>query len=218
MAARKGKHMEEFIIKIIFFIPAILIALIVHEYAHAKMAYNLGDPTAKYSGRLTLNPLVHLDPFGTLLLIATFLFGGVCIGWAKPVPINPYNFRDYFKDSMLVGLAGPLSNFAMAALAGLFFRFNLFVVDIIPLRFFLLIFIQVNIGLGLFNLLPVPPLDGSRILMGILPKDLAWKFNEFEARAPMAVFIILILLLSTGILSAIILPPFKFLFNLFTGA
>lgn len=208
--------MNNMIIRIIFFIPAILIALVVHEYCHGFVAYNLGDPTAKYSGRLTLNPIAHLDPWGTLVLVISFLSTGFCIGWAKPVPINPYNFKDFFKDSMLVGLAGPFSNFALAALAGMFFRLGSFTA-IPAVSVFLQIFIMVNIGLGLFNLIPVPPLDGSRILMGILPKDLAWKYSELERTSPMIMFFILIILISSGLISVILLPPFEFLYRLFTG-
>lgn len=206
----------ELMLKIVFFIPILLISLIVHEYSHARVAYNLGDPTAKYSGRLNLNPLSHLDPFGTLILIISFLTTGVCVGWAKPVPINPYNFRYFFKDSMLVGLAGPLSNFALAAVGGIFFRLNLFA-DIPLVAFLLSIFVQVNIGLGLFNLIPIPPLDGSRILMGILPKDMAWKFSQLEHTAPMIMFFILIVLISTPLARMILIPPFFFLYKLFTG-
>ncbi|MFH1454287.1 MAG: site-2 protease family protein [Armatimonadota bacterium] len=212
----------EMFITILLFVPAILISLIVHEYAHARVAYNLGDPTAKYSGRLTLNPMNHLDLWGALVLVTTFLASGgkFCFGWAKPVPINPYNFKNYFKDSMLVGLAGPLANFAMAASGGLLFRllipssYNTFT---LILLLFLKTFIVVNIGLGLFNLIPVPPLDGSRILMGLMPKDLAWKYNELERTSPMIIFFILIILIVTGLINVILVPPFVFLYKLFTG-
>lgn len=210
--------MDNMLIKILFFIPAILIALIVHEYSHARVAYNLGDPTAKYSGRLTLNPLDHLDPWGTIVLIVSFLSTGFCIGWAKPIPINPYNFKDFFKGSMLVGLAGPLSNVAMAAIAGLFFRFGFLVYDVPAFGAFMHVFIMVNLGLGLFNLIPIPPLDGSRILMGILPKDLAWKYSEMERNSPMIMFIILIILISTNMINIVLGPPFMFLYKLFTGS
>jgi len=143
---------------------AILLAFSIHEYFHAWVANFLGDPTAKYQGRLTINPLVHLDPFGTLLLLT------VGIGWGKPVPFNPYNLRNQKWGSALVGLAGPTSNFLMALIIGLLLRFlepsNL------GLFYFFSFFVWINIILGVFNLIPVPPLDGSHILFTILPPSL----------------------------------------------
>jgi Zn-dependent protease len=140
---------------------AILFGFSVHEYSHAQAAYILGDPTAKYSGRLTINPLSHFDPIGTLLI---FIIG---IGWGKPVPFNPYNLRNQRWGPALVGLAGPLSNFLLALFVGLLIRF------LAPANPSLLIFFSIfcwlNLILGLFNLIPVPPLDGSHIFFAFLP-------------------------------------------------
>jgi len=138
---------------------AILLALSIHEYFHAWTAYFLGDPTAKYAGRLTINPIAHLDPMGTLLL---FFIG---IGWGKPVPINPLNFRDRKRGDLLVGLAGPGSNFLMALAVGLILRF--IEISNPGLVFFLAFFVWINLVLGLINMMPVPPLDGSHILFAL---------------------------------------------------
>jgi Zn-dependent protease len=140
---------------------AIIFALAIHEFFHAWMAYYLGDNTAKDQGRLTINPLVHLDLFGTILL---FIVG---IGWGKPVPFNPYNLRNQKWGPALVALAGPASNFGMAVTFGLILRFaeipNPYFV------FFLSFFVWINLILGVFNLMPVPPLDGSHIFFTLFP-------------------------------------------------
>ena len=140
---------------------AIIFALAIHEFFHAWMAYYLGDNTAKDQGRLTINPLVHLDLFGTILL---FVVG---IGWGKPVPFNPFNLRNQKWGPALVALAGPASNFGMAVTFGLILRF----VEISNpyLVFFLSFFIWINLILGVFNLMPVPPLDGSHIFFTLFP-------------------------------------------------
>lgn len=145
-------------------IPALLIAITFHEYAHARMAYHFGDPTAKAHGRLTLNPLQHLDPMGTLTLL---LFG---IGWAKPVPINPYYFRDYRKGIFWVSLAGPLTNFLLAFVS-LFLFYLLAVINVgSPLLFEILFaVVWVNIVLGVFNLVPIPPWTAQKYLPFWLP-------------------------------------------------
>jgi len=140
---------------------AIIFALAIHEFFHAWMAYYLGDNTAKDQGRLTINPLVHLDLFGTILL---FIVG---IGWGKPVPFNPYNLRNQKWGPALVALAGPASNFGLAVTVGLILRFvgipNPYFV------FFLSFFVWINLILGVFNLMPVPPLDGSHIFFTLFP-------------------------------------------------
>ena len=140
---------------------AILLALSLHEYFHAWTAYFLGDPTAKEQGRLTINPLAHLDPFGTILL---FIVG---IGWGKPVPFNPYNLRNQKYGPALVALAGPASNFMLAIVVGLLLRFV--VISNPALFFFFSFFVWINLILGVFNLMPIPPLDGHHILFAILP-------------------------------------------------
>lgn len=140
---------------------AILLSLSLHEYFHAGMAFFLGDPTPKYAGRLTINPLAHIDPFGILLL---FLVG---FGWGKPVPFNPANLRNQKWGPALVGLAGPSSNFLMALATGIILR--LFSLSAPNLIFFFSIFVWINLLLGVFNLIPVPPLDGSHIFFTLFP-------------------------------------------------
>ena len=140
---------------------SVLIALSVHEYSHAQMASFLGDSTAEELGRLTINPIRHLDPFGTLFLLI------IGIGWGKPVPFNPFNIKNQRWGPALIGLAGPSSNFLMALLVGLSLRF--FTLTNPALITFFIIFVWLNIILGVFNLLPIPPLDGSHILFSIHP-------------------------------------------------
>jgi len=154
--------MNQQIIDILISLPALLICITVHEFAHAYVAVKMGDPTPEEHGRLTLNPLAHLDPIGTLMLII------VHFGWAKPVPINPYNFRNRKQGIILTSIAGPISNFLMAFLGAFLYRF------ISPtqnpgLILFIETFVQINIVLGLFNLLPFPPLDGSRLITVFIP-------------------------------------------------
>ncbi len=157
----------------IFSLIVLLFSVIIHELSHGYIASALGDPTAKYEGRLTLNPLKHLDPFGSVILpLLLFIAGSsVLIGWAKPVPVNPYNLKDQKWGSLKVSIAGPLSNMALAIFFGLLIR-------LAPAAFFnsapgiFLIFsfvVQINIMLALFNLIPIPPLDGSWILFNLLP-------------------------------------------------
>jgi len=147
---------------------SILLALSIHEYSHAQAAYSLGDPTARELGRLTVNPLAHLDPFGTLFL---FLFG---IGWGKPVPFNYLNLRNKKWGPALIALAGPGSNFLMASVVGLSLRFFSF--NSPGIVVFFSIFVWLNILLGIFNLMPIPPLDGSHLLFALLPRS----FNQFK--------------------------------------
>lgn len=156
---------------IAFFVWAIalLMAVDVHEFAHAWVADKLGDPTPRLNGRLTLNPLAHLDPLGTLALLIAH------VGWGKPVPIDPFNLREPRRDSALISLAGPVSNFVLATLLALLLR-------ILPIPQYLSILISpiiiLSVGLGVFNLIPIPPLDGSKVLLGFLPRDLAVEWEE----------------------------------------
>lgn len=148
-------------------------SVVIHEVAHGYMALALGDPTAKYQGRLTLNPLSHLDPVGSFFvpLIGYFL-GGFIIGWAKPVPFNPYNLRSARWGEALVAVAGPLSNIALALIFGIILRFGLFGDLLGPSIGLLSFIVLINITLAVFNLIPIPPLDGSKILFAILPNRL----------------------------------------------
>ncbi|MEK7464261.1 MAG: site-2 protease family protein [Patescibacteria group bacterium] len=159
-------------IKIFLYIIIILSATF-HEYGHAFVANFLGDDTAKREGRLTLNPLKHIDPLGTVIIpLVLLLTSGVFIGWAKPVPYNPYNLKDKKYGSLKVGLAGPGANFIIAILLGLIMRFypsGLFVNPLFPQ--FLGLIVYINIFLGLFNLLPIAPFDGSKIFADLFPKQ-----------------------------------------------
>lgn len=160
----------------IFSLIVLLFSVIIHELAHGYVAASLGDPTAKYEGRLTLNPLKHLDPFGSVILPLLLLLAtggqGPIFGWAKPVPINPYNFRDQKWGTLKVSIAGPATNFAIAIIFGLFIRFLNFP-QIAPLIQLLGIVVFYNFLWGIFNLVPIPPLDGSWILFRFLPQ--AWE-------------------------------------------
>jgi len=183
---------------------AILFGFAVHEYSHAQAAYILGDPTAKYAGRLTINPMSHFDPIGTLLI---FIIG---IGWGKPVPFNPYNLRSQKWGPALVGLAGPLSNFLLALFVGLLIRF-------LPLEnpgllIFFSIFCWLNIILGLFNLIPVPPLDGSHIFFALLPPSFEHLKISLLAISPFAIFFAILFMIYIGF--PLLARP---LFELITG-
>ncbi|MEO0091847.1 MAG: site-2 protease family protein [candidate division WOR-3 bacterium] len=162
---------------IILSAPAILFGLTIHEYAHALIALKLGDPTAKFMGRLTLNPLKHLDPIGTISL---FLFR---LGWAKPVPINPNYFRNYKQGVLLTSLAGPGANFISAIAFGLFLRIIYSFSSLSPNSFIIVIlemFVFYNLILAIFNLIPIPPLDGSKILYYLLPSTMAEEYAKLE--------------------------------------
>ncbi|WP_297056340.1 site-2 protease family protein [Thermosulfurimonas sp.] len=185
---------------LIIITPPLLLAITFHELAHGWMAWRLGDPTAKAAGRLTLNPLKHLDPVGTLVLVLT-----QAIGWARPVPVNPNYFRHPRRDMMWVGLAGPGANFLMAVLLAVLYHAlspGAHILAVKLLRLMLALGVQINLGLGIFNLLPVPPLDGSRVLAGVLPSSVAYAFMRYEFMG----FIFLILLIFTGVVDKIIFP------------
>lgn len=185
-------------------IVILFVSITFHEYAHGWMADRLGDPTPKQSGRLSLNPLVHIDLFGTiilpilLLILSSRLLGQpLAIGYAKPVPINPYHFRRPRKDIALVGLAGPLMNILIAVFLSLLVRlgFPLFTEAII-------LGIMINLILAIFNLTPVPPLDGSKVVASLLPKNTAYKYLKIESYG----FFIIVLLLASGFFKWFILP------------
>ena len=158
----------------IFSLIVLLFSIVIHEVAHGSVAYSLGDPTAKYSDRLTLNPLKHLDPFGSVILPLIMLIStggrGPIFGWAKPVPINPYNFRDQKWGELKVSLAGPATNFLIGIIFGLFIRFFSLTEPLFTLFSFISVY---NFLLAVFNLVPIPPLDGSHILFSFLPESLS---------------------------------------------
>ncbi len=188
--------------QIIILAPPFLFALTIHEYSHGFVAYRLGDPTAHNLGRLTLNPLKHIDPLGVLAFII------MKIGWAKPVPVNPRYFRNPLKDMIWVALAGPAANLITAVASSLLAQFLFLFDGFIPLAVSGPLFamlgasIWINIILAVFNLLPIPPLDGSKVVMGILPARQAASFARLEPFG----FIILLALFYTGIIQKILTP------------
>jgi Zn-dependent protease len=208
--------METFLPKLLFGLPSIIIALTVHEYFHGLVAFRCGDPSAKYDNRLTLNPLKHMDRLGGLLLITTLLFSPFVVGWAKPVPVSTHYLKNPRRDIILVSLAGPLSNLGLAFLAGIIYR--LAVPGISPfLEVFLYYFIIVNLSLGLFNLIPCPPLDGWKILGGLVPDDISRKMQNLEQSKPMVTMLLLYIIMFSGVGSLILGPPFEFLRKLLIG-
>ncbi|MBU1006482.1 MAG: site-2 protease family protein [Candidatus Omnitrophica bacterium] len=178
------------------------LAVIIHEYAHGWVAWKLGDPTAKRAGRLTLNPLAHIDPIGTIFLPLILLVTNspVVFGWAKPVPVDFRNLGNPKKDMIWVGLAGPMANIAFAILLAVLLKFSAGASVFTPAILRSLIII--NLVLAFFNILPVPPLDGSRVMMGILPRDVARQYARLEPYG----FIIIFGLLYLGIVGRVIWP------------
>ena len=201
--------LDNFFIGAITSLPGIIIAMVIHEWAHARVAYGLGDFTPKMMGRLTLNPAAHIDVLGLIMLfIAHF-------GWAKPVQINPYNFSNPRRDDILVSLAGPGANFAIAFLTLIFMniiiKLGLPITEGVEMVFSMIILI--NINFGIFNLLPIPPLDGSHVLRQLLPYELAQKYDELQQYS----FIFLIIILMTPIVSWVLVPVRMIILELFYG-
>jgi Zn-dependent protease len=185
--------------KLIIMLPALLLSLTAHEYAHGWMAWRLGDDTAKRAGRLSLNPLVHIDPVGALVLLVTGL-----VGWAKPVPINPGLFRRRGRDTVLVALAGPLSNLALMVLLIVSVRLLIYLeysfiqivgsaraaMDVVA---YIMRAAALNLGLAFFNLLPIPPLDGYMVVSGFLPAS----FEAFRRRFQILFLVVLVILIQS---------------------
>lgn len=210
-------------LQILAMLAGLLLGIDVHECAHAWAANELGDPTARYQGRLSLNPLVHLDPMGTLMMLFS-LFYGFGIGWGRPVPVNPRNLRHGRMGQGMVALAGPASNLVLAAILALPLRLDWLGVTRIGGMWSTLI--SVNVSLALFNLLPVPPLDGASVLIGILssirqPWTYGWvqALEGIESQAPM-VFMLLIVadqVLGGRILGLILRGPYLFIMKSMLG-
>ncbi len=200
--------MENLIISNLVFAIGLIIALTFHEFCHAFVADRLGDPTPRSYGRVSLNPLRHLDPIGTLMLLV-FHFG-----WGKPVPIDPYNLSK--KDEILVSVAGPGSNLLLAVIASLIIRF-------LPvdqnIAYVIFQFIYINLILAVFNLIPIPPLDGSKLFLNLLPEDRSIQWQEAFDRYGFIILIVLLFLPfnGTNIINAIISPIINFLLGILVG-
>ena len=188
---------------ILLTLPIFLISVVIHEYAHGWVAYKLGDPTAKNAGRLTLNPFVHIDPMGTVFLplMLVAMRSPIVFGWAKPVPINFSLLRNPKQDMLWVSIAGIMANILLAFIFSLLLRTGVFPIN--SYGWVLLnLGILVNLVLAVFNAIPIPPLDGSRVLMSILPRELAHSYMQIERFG----FLILIGLLWLGLLNRVIWP------------
>jgi len=197
--------------RLIMLLPLMVIALPVHELAHGYVAYKLGDPTAKDAGRLTLNPLKHLDPFGLIMMVVAG------VGWAKPVPVNSGYFKNRKAGMILVSIAGPLSNLVLAfifkllwGLVGKLITIGAIVISTAAMDTFIsylidffYIFVSINISLAIFNLIPVPPLDGSRLISAFVPEESYYRFARYEQYIGLA-FIILVTVLPSNTFSSFI--------------
>ena len=196
-------------VSFIFSIAILIFSIVLHEVSHGYAADRLGDRTARLAGRLTLNPLKHLDFFGSIILPSlTFLLGGFIFGWAKPVPYNPYNLKDQRWGEAKVAFAGPLSNLLIAFIFGLGIRFGFVAANFLtPVTLIVLI----NIVLAIFNLIPIPPLDGSKILFSLLPYKYLY-IRTFLERYSFALILLLVFFLWS-----LLLPIIAFVFSLMTG-
>lgn len=205
--------------KIAIWTLPVIFAITVHEVAHGWAASKLGDQSAKMLGRLTLNPIKHIDPIGTLLVPAVLLvLGGFVFGWAKPVPVNDRNFKNPARDMAWVAMAGPASNFIMAIFWAIIGKIGLVMLATQPDAGQFLLYsgiagVSINLILMVLNLLPIPPLDGSHVVSAFLPKHLAWQYKRI---APFG-FIILVGLMVMGFLTPILIGPFTFFQDLIYG-
>ena len=209
--------MESYIQQFSILAVPILLAVTFHEVAHGMVAYRLGDPTAKNAGRLTLNPLAHLDLVGTLVFLVTRM-----IGWAKPVPVNPLYFKNPRKGMLWVALAGPATNMVLAVLSALLLRWllNLHLpadshwgAVVVPIGQMAYVSVRLNVGLAIFNVIPIPPLDGGRIMVGILPEKQAISYAKLESYG----FLLLLLLIFSGIVEYVVFPIILVIVNLLLG-
>ncbi len=202
-------RLDEFLLMM----SALIICITIHEFAHAIAAYKAGDDTPRAQGRLSLNPLDHLDPMGTIMMVVSSL-SGVGLGWGRPVQVNPSNFNNPRWDNLKVSLWGPLSNILTAFVAGTFLNFAGKFLSI-QVSYFIILLIMISLGLAIFNLLPIAPLDGSHIISSLLPYNLAIRYDRFMSQYGLIIFLLLIFA-GGGLLGKIIIPPRNFLFSLFT--
>lgn len=172
-------------------IPILLISMAAHELAHGWVAYKMGDPTPKRAGRLSFNPIKHMDPLGTAMFFITYIFGGMVFGWAKPIPVSPYYFKNRQVGMAIVGAAGPITNFIIGIILILVLNWTHPDSDGQVFNILFLAF-QVNIVLGLFNLIPIPPLDGSRVVGAFLPRKAYEKWVEFDRYGMLLVLVLIV--------------------------
>jgi Zn-dependent protease len=209
---------SSFLTSLPIWIAAFVLASTIHEFSHGWMAYKLGDNTALYAGRLTLNPIAHIDPAGIIVLIVLLVSSGgrFGFGWAKPVPYNPMNLRNPKMASGLIALAGPVSNLILVVIFALLAKaFESSIVSNIGVARFFGIFILFNIILAGFNMIPIPPLDGSKVLFSLLPGKLAWGFLAFEKYGFLFLVILMVTPLGDYVIPMFIDPIFKAVFLIF---
>lgn len=193
---------------LLFIMGSLAISISVHEAAHAWAALKLGDPTAKHLGRVSLNPFDHIDPIGTVVLPLILIIAQLPVfGWAKPTPFNPWNLANPKRDSALISLAGPISNIALAILISFIFRLTR--LDL------LILLIQLNLVLAIFNLLPIHPLDGFKVVGGLLPKSLYYQWLSLERYG--IIILLALFVLGGNIISAIIYPLLSISLNILLG-
>jgi Zn-dependent protease len=198
--------------ELIFSIAILIMSVVIHEVSHGYAAALQGDPTAKYQGRLTLNPIKHLDPMGSIIVPLITAQFGIAFGWAKPVPFNPYNLRNQRWGELIVAIAGPLSNLLIALVFGTIIRFGLHSLPTSFINFSVLVVI-VNLGLAIFNLVPVPPLDGSKVLFAFLP----YQWRDIRRKIEQYGFILVLLLIMIPQFSEFLGMIVRYLFTIVTG-
>ncbi len=212
-------NIGQLLLQLLPLLLVLLFSLTIHESAHAWTANRLGDPTARRLGRISLNPAVHIDLIGTILLpLVAFMAGGLIFGWAKPVPVNPMNLKNYRRDFLLIAAAGPASNVLLATAASLLMRVGPagaaasggIASALVDIGFMV---IQLNLLLAVFNMIPIPPLDGGTVLAGLLPGPLA---DGYDRVVRPYGFMILLVLMMTGTLYELIIPPFSVLSGFLT--
>lgn len=206
-------------LSLIIQLPVLIFSVILHEVSHGWVAEKFGDDTARLMGRITFNPIPHIDLFGTIILpILALITGAPVFGWAKPVPVNGYRLRNPQRDMIWVALAGPGANLLLACLCGAI-MWGLRAYSVVPEAIavsateLLRLIMIVNVILPVFNLFPIPPLDGSRVLAGLLPPKLAYEYSKLEQYG----FFIVIILLTTGILPRLMSPIMNFIIVLLSG-